>query len=106
MDVDLYKLMYGNYTLSENSKADSHFVISEDTTKTVTNVLKRFIDTKSIPSDETMFSNVICNTMLVFDAETNNFSCAYEYIFTHENKNGNPIEYAEKFKNSILIPCP
>jgi hypothetical protein len=106
MDVDLYELMYRNYTLSENSKVDSHFVISEDTTKSVTNVLKRFIDTKPIPSDKTMFSKVICNTMPVFDAETNNFSCIYEYIFAYENKDENPIEYAEKFKKFNIDSLP
>jgi hypothetical protein len=106
MNIDLYELIYRNYKNHKKNKPDTYINISENTAKSIMNILKSFQNTKSLKRGEINFSDVICNVLPVFDEKTNNLSYWYEYIFINGNKNGNPIEYLERYKKFNIDTLP
>jgi len=106
MNIDLYELIYRGYKSYENTIPDINIKISENETNSILNILEGVNKNKSNIIDEINFSEIICNLMPVVDNKTHKISYRYKYILKNGNKDINPIEYLERYKNFDINTLP
>lgn len=95
----IYELLYRGY---KYKKIESDLNISEETNKSVMDILEDFqhIDAKDM--EEIKFSDVIFDIFPVFDTTTQKLSYKYEPIFINGKRDSDPNEYVDRFKKFNL----
>ena len=106
MNIDLYELIYSGYKSCENNIPDINIKISENETNSILNILRNTNGNKSNIREKINFSEIIYNLMPIVDNKNHNISYRYEFILKNGNKNINPIEYLERYKNFDINTLP